>query len=51
MTFCKGNWPGLGPIYLRVQYCRVNEVDSQVENIDIGLPQGSCLGPSFSCLN
>ena len=28
----------------RVQYCRVNGVDSQIENIDIGVPQGSCLG-------
>ena len=29
----------------RVQYCRVNGVDSQIENIDIGVAQGSCLGP------
>ena len=28
----------------RVQYCRVNGVHSQIENIDIGVPQGSCLG-------
>ena len=29
----------------RVQYCRVNGVDSQIENINIGMPHGSCLGP------
>ena len=29
----------------RVQYCRVNGVDLHIENIDIGVPQGSCLGP------
>ena len=29
----------------RVQYCRVNGVDLQTENIDIGVPQGSCLRP------
>ena len=28
----------------RVQYCRVNGVHSQIENIEIGVPQGSCLG-------
>ena len=25
----------------RVQYCSANGVDSQIENIDIGVPQGS----------
>ena len=29
----------------RVQNCRANGVDSQSENIDIGVPQGSCLEP------
>ena len=29
----------------RKQYCRVNGTTSSIENIDIGLPQGSCLGP------
>ena len=27
-----------------VQYCRVNGVNSLTENIEIGVPQGSCLG-------
>ena len=29
----------------RVQYCRVNCVDSQIKSINIGVPQGLCLGP------
>ena len=29
----------------RAQYCRVNRVDSRIENINIGVPQGSCLCP------
>ena len=29
----------------RVQYYTVNGVESQIENIDIGVPQGLCLGP------
>ena len=31
----------------RVQCCRVNGVDSQIENIDIGVPQGHALVHSF----
>ena len=29
----------------RTQYCRTNEVDSNVGDINVGVPQGSCLGP------
>ena len=29
----------------RRQYCRANGVDSNMENIEVGVPQGSCLGP------
>ena len=29
----------------RKQYCRVNGTTSSIENIDIGVPQASCLGP------
>ena len=29
----------------RSQFTRVNDVDSKVQNIDICVPQGSCLGP------
>ena len=34
---------------IRMQYCRVNGVDSKMENIEVGMPQGSCFAP-FSCL-
>ena len=27
------------------QFCRVNGTDSQVNAVNIGVPQGSCLGP------
>ena len=30
---------------LRSQFCRVNGKNSETQNIEIGVPQGSCLGP------
>ena len=29
----------------RKQYCRINGVDSNVNDINVGVPQGSCQGP------
>ena len=29
----------------RKQFCRVNGIDSETERIEVGVPQGSCLGP------
>ena len=29
----------------RKQFCRVNSVDSEIGDIEVGVPQGSCLGP------
>ena len=29
----------------RKQFCRVNSVDSDFGDIEVGVPQGSCLGP------
>ena len=32
-------------LFNRKQYCRVEGFDSNIGNIDVGVPQGSCLGP------
>ena len=29
----------------RMQFCRVNRVSSKLDNVNYGMPQGSCLGP------
>ena len=32
-------------LYNRKQFCRVNGIDSDVGEIEVGVPKGSCLGP------
>ena len=32
-------------LFNRRQFCRVNGISSKLEKIDVGVPQGSCLGP------
>ena len=32
-------------LFNRKQFCRVNGISSKLEKIDVGVPQGSCLGP------
>ena len=32
-------------LYNRTQFCRVNGINSKIEKIEVGMPQGSCLGP------
>ena len=29
----------------RKQFCRVGGIDSEIDHIEVGVPQGSCLGP------
>ena len=34
----------------RCQFTRVNGINSEIENISVGAPQGSCLGPLLSLI-
>ena len=35
----------------RKQFCKVNGISSDIKEIDVGVPQGSCLGPPFLALH
>ena len=35
----------------RKQFCKVNGVSFDIKDINIGVPQGSCLGPLLSLLH
>ena len=42
---------GIILLFNRKHYCRVGGYDSSIGNIDIGVPQVSCLGPLLLLIN